>query len=72
MGMHTEYALVSMLSHFQPIGICVFLGMFWIQSMRFSSDLMKSNSTWMKASLQQQQVFCLESISTTIGLCISF
>ena len=28
---------------------------------------MKSNSSWMKASLQQQQVFCLENIATTIG-----
>ena len=27
----------------------------------------KYNSSWMKASLQQQ-VFCLENISTTIGL----
>ena len=32
-----------------------------------ASDLMKSSSTWMNASLQQQQVFCLENISTTIG-----
>ena len=33
MGMHTEHALVGMLSPFQPIGIQVLLGILWIQSM---------------------------------------
>ena len=67
--MHIGHALVGMLSPFPPIGTWVLLGMLWIQSMHieplrtnkyhsklgFSSDQMKSYSSRMKASLQQQQ-----------------
>ena len=33
MDMHTEHALVGMLSSYQPIGIWGILGLLWIQSM---------------------------------------
>ena len=30
--------------------------------------MLKSNSSWINASPQQQQMFCIENISNTIGL----